>query len=99
MKQPRIWLAVILLLGVSDCATPTPLYQPAVAEKPRGDEGYRADLSDCKFYEAQTRLGIAVDYFGAGGLWGAQYAQSGSSDRKSDDVIDNCMRTRGYSVL
>jgi hypothetical protein len=98
MKKPQVWIAVILLLGVTGCATPTPLYEPAVAEKPREDDGYRGDLSDCKFYAAQTQLGV-IDYFGAGGMYGAQHAQVRSSNGQLNDVVDNCMRSRGYRVL
>jgi hypothetical protein len=98
MKKPQVWIAVIFLLGVTGCATPSRLYEPAVAEKPRGIDGYRGDVSDCKFYAAQTQLDI-VDYFGAGGMYGAQYAQSWSSNGRLNDVVDNCMRSRGYRVL
>jgi hypothetical protein len=96
-------MAMILLSAITGCTTtPTRLYEPAVAKKPRGDDGYRADLSDCKLYEAQSWLGIQVTYFGAGGLWGADAAQSASGDGIFDhpnDVVDDCMRARGYRVL
>jgi hypothetical protein len=92
---------VVVFLGVAGCATPTRLYMPTVAEKPRGDAGYQADLAACKSYEAQTRLGVGL----AGGMFGiagAASAQSASGNGLLDtpnDVVDSCMTKQGYRVL
>jgi hypothetical protein len=41
-------VTVVAMIVLAGCATPTRLYMPTVADKPRGDAGYQADLAACK---------------------------------------------------
>jgi hypothetical protein len=66
---------------------------PTVADKPRGDAGYQADLAACKSYEAQTRLGVVLMGAAAQGISG-----NGLLDTPND-VVDSCRARQGYRVL
>jgi hypothetical protein len=66
---------------------------PTVAEKPRGDAGYQADLAACKAYEANVRFGVAL-----GGATAQLVSGNGLLDTPND-VVDSCMSQRGYQVL
>jgi hypothetical protein len=89
----RVAVAAMILMAAGACATPTRLYTPAVAEKPRGEAEYQADVAACKSYEAQTRLAI-----GMFGIAGAVASGNGAFDTPND-IVDSCMMQRGYQVL
>jgi hypothetical protein len=92
---------VVAMIVLAGCATPTRLYMPTVADKPRGDAGYQADLAACKAYEAQTRMGVGLAgaTFGIAGAAAVQSASGNGLFDTPNDVVDSCMVQHGYRVL
>jgi hypothetical protein len=94
-------LSIFVAGALAGCAVPTRLYVPTVAEKPKGEDGFRADLAECKAYEAQTRYAILFGQLSGGFIGNVTAAQSmGDSPLDTpNDVIDKCLSSRGYRVL
>lgn len=87
---------IIGLLALAGCGTPPSIYTPQVAAMPNGPQAFAADLASCKSYERSSRLGGIFGMVGAG-LTVAE-ASGGNPLATPDDVIDHCMREKGYEV-